>query len=217
MAMKLHFKAAIVTAVVTTLLAPGLRVVAQSAPEAERSMPVAPETTPMAPATMPAEMPSSTIAPDTKAAPNLPSSDQALPKLDAAPYSEPKVSTSSTPTTAATGTPAFTTMVLPKETITGIKTVELASPPIQPMYFTLPIKVAVAKDSAMTSNTPISDRYTDKANWDVKAWAAAVSSCMQQKPKLMRVVGDEQVPFMLNGTEGTIMLNANDKAVCPMS
>jgi hypothetical protein len=108
-------------------------------------------------------------------------------------------------------------MVLPKETITGISSVSLPEPmPVRPAYFTLPIIVKVVKDANIASSTPISDRYTAKATWDVKAWGAAVSSCLQQKPKLVRMVGDEAVPFMLNGTEGTIMLNSSDQAVCPM-
>lgn len=209
--MRFHLTVAIVTVTSAMIAGTASQGIAQSA-----ELPAA---TPMAPTAVP-EMPASgTIAPAAPVQPSdapigTPSSD--LPKLDAVPMqSEPKVSTSSTPA-ASVPSAAVTTMVMPQETITGIKTVGLPVVPVQPIYFTLPIQVAVAKDSSMTSNTPISDRYTDKANWDVKAWAAAVSSCLQAKPKLMRVVGDEQVPFMLNGSEGTIMLNANDKAVCPM-
>jgi hypothetical protein len=138
-----------------------------------------------------------------------------LPELKSVPMPvEPKVSTTSTPT----GNPsaAATTMILPRETITGIKSVDLPAPPIQAAYFTLPIDLRVAKDANIASSTPISDRYTAKGSWDIKAWASAVSGCLQQKPKLVRVVGNDQVPFMLNGSEGTIMLNASDKAVCSM-
>jgi hypothetical protein len=162
------------------------------------------ETLPMptAPMTVPSQMPS-----------QRPPAD--LPELKSVPMPvEPKVSTTSTPT----GNPsaAATTMVLPRETITGITSVDLPAPPIQAAYFTLPIDLRVAKDANIASSTPISDRYTAKGSWDIKAWASAVSGCLQQKPKLVRVVGNDQVPFMLNGSEGTIMLNSSDKAVCSM-
>jgi hypothetical protein len=102
-------------------------------------------------------------------------------------------------------------MVFPQETITGIKTVSLpAYSPIGPAYFTLPIQVEVMKDSSITSNNPISDKNTS----DIQAWASAVQGCLQQKPMLVRVVGDRTVPFMINGSEGTIKINANDRAVC---
>jgi hypothetical protein len=103
------------------------------------------------------------------------------------------------------------TMVFPQETITGIKTVSLPTPsPVGPAYFTLPIQVEVMKDSSITSNNPISDKNTT----DIQAWASAVQGCLQQKPMLVRVVGDRTVPFMINGSEGTIKINANDRAVC---
>jgi hypothetical protein len=130
--------------------------------------------------------------------------------------------------------PAAMTEILPQETITGYTSTELPPPPpVQPIYFTLPIDLMVVKDANITTDTPISDKYTAPETWDVKAWGAAVSSCLQQSPKLVRVVkmksvpapeGEEttvpspmmEVPFMLGGKEGTIMLNANDKSVCPM-
>lgn len=79
-----------------------------------------------------------------------------------------------------------------------------------PAKFTLPIQVAVVKDAAVTSDTPI----TDKMSKDLTAWGAAVSACLQDKPAFVRVVEDKQVPFVVNGTEGKIRLNANDKPVC---
>lgn len=113
--------------------------------------------------------------------------------------------------------PAAMTKVLPEESITGIAVVSMPEPsPIQAGDFTLPIALKVAQDANAVSSTPISDRYTGKANWNLAAWTTAVRSCMQQKPKLVRVVGEQEVPFMLNGEDGTVMLNANGKAVCPM-
>jgi hypothetical protein len=104
---------------------------------------------------------------------------------------------------------------------------------VQPIYFTLPINLMVVKDTNITSDTPISDQYTAKESWDIQAWGSAVSSCLQQSPKLVRVVDmtavpdtardltedepspTEEVPFMVGGKEGTIVENANGKAVCP--
>ncbi|MGI0495202.1 hypothetical protein ACN4EG_25775 [Alkalinema pantanalense CENA528] len=108
--------------------------------------------------------------------------------------------------------PTATTPALEKETITGARSVELPTPPVAPMYFTLPIEVKVVKDTSVTTDTPI----TDKNSKDIAAWAAAVSACLKEKPALVRQVGEEQVPFDVNGTaNGTIKLNANDKPVCP--
>jgi hypothetical protein len=172
-----------------------------------------PSTTPMAPATTPVETPPATELPParTPEVPMQPSTIPTLPSNSApsnpAPYSAPTAVESG----SNSAVPTATTMVLPQETITGIKTVSLPVPmPVRPVYFTLPIQVEVMKDSSITSNNPISDKNTN----DVQAWASAVQGCLQQKPMLIRVVGDKNVPFMINGSEGTIKINANDRAVC---
>lgn len=102
-------------------------------------------------------------------------------------------------------------MVLDNETITGIKETTLPSTGNAPAKFTLPIQVAVVQEPSITSDTPI----TDKNSKDLAAWGAAVSACLQDKPAFVRVVEDQKVPFMINGTEGRIRLNANNKPVCP--
>jgi hypothetical protein len=182
---------------------------AQTLPDAT----TVPSTTPMAPATTPVEMPPATELPParTPEAPMKPSTIPTLPGNSApsnpAPYSAPAAVESG----SNSAVPTATTMVLPQETITGIKTVSLPVPmPVRPAYFTLPIQVEVMKDSSITSNNPISDKNTN----DVQAWASAVQGCLQQKPMLIRMVGDKNVPFMINGSEGTIKINANDRAVC---
>jgi hypothetical protein len=207
-----HFQLTIAAGTAVVLTGFSSAAVAQSVPTQSAPSMEAP-TTPMAPTTLPEATP----AAPTDSIPMPKTQPAELPKLESIPQTpaEPRVSTTSTPA-SVTGA-AVTTMVLPKETITGVSSVSLPEPlPVRAAYFTLPIDVRVVKDSNIASSTPISDKYTDKASWDVKAWAAAVSSCLQAKPKLVRVVGSEQVPFMLNGTEGTIMLNSSDKAVCPM-
>jgi hypothetical protein len=160
-----------------------------------------PETTPMPSLSKPeSEQPAGATTP--------------LPTLETAP-TEPRQA----PAAAAPRgpVPAAMTEVLPQETITGIKTVSLPEPmPIRPAYFTLPIVLKVAQDTSATSTTPISDRYTGKANWNLTAWLSGVRNCLQQQPKMLRVVGDQSVPFMLNGAEGTIMVNADNRAICPM-
>jgi hypothetical protein len=181
---------------------------AQTLPDAST-----PATTPMAPTTTPVEAPPGTELPParTTESPMQPAPLPTLPSNSApsnpAPYSAPAA-----PESAAGGkVPTATTMVLPQETITGIKTQSLPAPlPVGPIYFTLPIQVEVMKDSSITSNHPISDKNTN----DVQAWASAVQGCLQQKPMLVRVVGNQTMPFMINGSEGTIKMNANDRAVC---
>jgi hypothetical protein len=101
-------------------------------------------------------------------------------------------------------------MVLEEETITGIKQVTLPTPPVTPARFTLPMDIKVVQEASVTSNTPI----TDKLSKDLPSWGSAVRACLQDKPTFVRVVGDQQVPFMVNGTEGKIKLNANNRPVC---
>jgi hypothetical protein len=170
--------------------------------------------TPIAPAAAPdlkPEMPKPEMPQSEMSKPEM---SKPLPTLESVPTQPMTTPSAMKPSGPA---PAAMTLVLPQETITGIKTVSLPEPmPIRPAYFTLPIILKVAQDSSATSSTPISDRYTQKASWDINAWAAGVRNCLQQKPKLLRVVGNQTVPFMLDGAEGTIMLNAENKSVCPM-
>jgi hypothetical protein len=214
MVMKLRSYAAIILS--SAVLVAQIPAIAQMAPPTEMKMPktdmeAAP--TPIAPAAVPAEMPEM-AKPEMPKPEVSPEMAKPLPTLDSVPTQPLTTPSEMKPSGPA---PAAMTMVLPQETITGIKTVSLPEPmPIRPAYFTLPITLKVAQDTGSTSSTPISDRYTGKANWDLAAWMSGVRNCLQQKPKLMRVVGDQSVPFMLNGSEGTIMLNADNQAVCPM-
>ncbi len=224
--MKLHFNIAMITVAGLSIL--GSPVMAQSAVEkpttSVEETPVTPTQTPIAPATTPVAPATTPVAPravpmETPEAVPMPKPDRSLPKVEAAPSQPEAVPYRVEPGTTDSGVlkgPGAKTMVLPQETITGIKVVDFGALPVRPVNFTLPMMVAVAKGGG-SSDTPISDRYTAKETWDVKAWGAAISNCLQQKPKLVRVVGDEKVPFMIDGAEGTIMLNANDKSVCAMS
>ncbi len=112
--------------------------------------------------------------------------------------------------------PAFAqtavTDVLYDEAITDIKTHNLPTPPVHPAKFTLPMNIQVVKDAAITTNTPITDQYAT----DLTKWAELVRESLKSKPVLVRVVGDQSVPFIVNGSEGKIKLNANDKPVFPL-
>jgi hypothetical protein len=205
-----HHRQAIALLLSTTAIACLARPTqAQTLPDAN----TVPTTTPMAPTTTPVEAPPATELPPARR-PEVPMQPSTIPTLpnnsapsNPAPYSAPAAGESG----SSGNVPTASTMVLPQETITGIKTVSLPTPlPVGPAYFTLPIQVEVMKDSSITSNNPISDKNTR----DIQAWAAAVQGCLQQKPMLIRVVGDQNVPFMINGSEGTIKINANDRAVC---
>jgi hypothetical protein len=113
-------------------------------------------------------------------------------------------------TTAPTARTA-TTKILPQETVSGVEEYTLPPYPVQPYYYTLPNNVRIAKDTSVTTNTPI----TDTKGKDLAAWSESIRTCLKTNPVLVRVVGDEQVPFLINKTEGSLKLNANDKPVCP--
>lgn len=165
--------------------------------------PVTPETTPTTPST---EMqPPSTPAPSTETQPAVPPTPST-----STPVTSPSAEVNSPSAEVKPTEMTAKTTVLEGETITGIKEVSFPTPPTTPAFFTLPIELRVLKDASVTSNTPI----TDKNSRDLSAWASAVRACAMDKPAFVRVVGDQQVPFMINGTEGKVRLNANDKPVC---
>lgn len=110
----------------------------------------------------------------------------------------------------ASAEPLAVTTSPDKESIVGGRSVDLPTPPVAPIYFTLPIELSIVKDPAVATDTPITDKLTS----DYTAWGAAIRDCYMQKPIFVRKVGDEQVPFVVGGSEGKIKLNANDKPVC---
>jgi hypothetical protein len=103
------------------------------------------------------------------------------------------------------------TPVLPDESITSVPSQKLPIYPVLTSRFTLPIDVRIAKDTSITTDTPITDQYSK----DLTKWSELVRECLKTRPVLVRVVGDETVPFLVNGSEGKLKLNANDKPVCP--
>jgi hypothetical protein len=112
----------------------------------------------------------------------------------------------------AVAAPKATTRVLSSESATGVPSLALPTPPVLPNAFTLPIDVQVAKDDSITSSTLITDKYGIGS--DIKVWGEDVRKCMMATPKMERVVGKTRVPFVINGKEGTLKLNATGKSVC---
>ena len=55
----------------------------------------------------------------------------------------------------ASAAPLAVTTSPDKETIVGGRSVDLPTPPVTPIYFTLPIELSIVKDPAIATNTPI--------------------------------------------------------------
>lgn len=195
-----------------------------ASPDATETAPASTPITPNSTETAPATTPGSTETAPTSTPTTIPTTpDATTPAPDTTTPASP-APTTPVPTTPApaTETPKPTgessstgarTMVLEKETITGVKEVALPTPPVTPAYFTLPITLQVAKEASITSDTPI----TDKLAKDLPNWGAAISACLRDKPAFVRVVDDEQVPFVVGEGEGKVRLNANNKPVCTAS
>lgn len=111
----------------------------------------------------------------------------------------------------AAAVPKAETPVLPRESFVGTPSHTLPTPPVHPALFTLPIDVQVVKDSSITTDTPITDKYGIGS--DIKVWAEDVRKSLYGRPQLVRVAGKDSVPFVINGDKGVIKLNANNRAV----
>jgi hypothetical protein len=111
----------------------------------------------------------------------------------------------------AVAVPKAVTPVLPRESVTGVPSHTLPTPPVHPNAFTLPIDVQIVKNDTITSDTPITDKYGIGS--DIKVWGAEVQKALFARPKLVRVAGKDAVPFVINKDEGAIVLNANGRAV----
>lgn len=111
----------------------------------------------------------------------------------------------------AVAVPKAVTPVLPRETFVSTPSLTLPTPPVMPAAFTLPIDVQIVKNDTITSDTPITD--ANGIGSDIKVWGEAIRKAMYARPKLVRVAGKDAVPFVINGDEGAIVLNANGRAV----
>lgn len=111
----------------------------------------------------------------------------------------------------AVAVPKAVTRVLPRESFIGVPSLTLPTPPVMPPSFTLPIDVQIVKNDTITSDTPITDK--NGIGSDIKVWGAEIQKALFARPKLVRVAGKDAVPFVINGDEGAIVLNANGRAV----
>lgn len=99
-----------------------------------------------------------------------------------------------------------------EETVVGGRDVFLPSKPVTPRRYALPMEINFVTDSAITTDTPITDSLYE----DTAAWAEAVRGCLVQTPILVRETSAGDVPFIVGTTTGTIQLNANGNPVCAL-
>ncbi|MFM9267526.1 hypothetical protein [Tychonema sp. BBK16] len=86
-----------------------------------------------------------------------------------------------------------------------------------PRSFDFPIITNVATDTSITSDFLITDEFRAPATRSeytsaLNTWAAAVKECMVKKPRLIRA--STKNPVLFDGKAGTIVRNANNRAVC---
>ncbi|MCL2934580.1 MAG: hypothetical protein MGG11_20740 [Trichodesmium sp. MAG_R03] len=55
-------------------------------------------------------------------------------------------------------------------------------------------------------------RYRAEYTARIEAWGEEVTECLNQKPQLFRV--STSSPVIINGVEGLIVLNTNNRAIC---
>ena len=138
----------------------------------------------------------------------------------------------------AQANPSIQTPVMPAETIVGYKAANIHTPPILPAYFTLPIQLEVAKNSSITTNTPITDKsplpeFTDRTGdgrlslddipghraattQEMNQWASKIRGCMSEQPQLVRVAMGREIPVQISGKTGHIVRNSSNNFVCPI-
>ena len=100
-----------------------------------------------------------------------------------------------------------------------------------PRKFDFPIITEIDVDNSVRTDSPITDafvnnlpsiptgitldellRYRAEYTAAIEAWGEEVTECLNQKPRLLRVSTGN--PVIINGEEGTIVLNGNNRAVC---
>ena len=86
-----------------------------------------------------------------------------------------------------------------------------------PRAFDFPIITNVATDTSITSDFLITDEFRAPATRSeytsaLNAWSVAVKECMVKKPRLIRA--STKNPVLFDGKAGTIVRNANNRAVC---
>ncbi len=85
---------------------------------------------------------------------------------------------------------------------------------VLPLRFSLPIETVMFQDTKITTNTPITDAIgTTRNASELVRWAEAIGQCLQEKPKLVRVLTGNTI--YINGVEGSIVQNSRGTLVCP--
>jgi hypothetical protein len=98
-----------------------------------------------------------------------------------------------------------------------------------PKAFDFPITTKVTTDTSITTDHLITDQFRPPAipqgltaddvprlraeyTRALSTWGESVRGCLKKQPRLLRVSTGN--PVQLNGTVGTIVRNANNRAVC---
>lgn len=100
-----------------------------------------------------------------------------------------------------------------------------------PRGFDFPIITEIEVDSSVSTDTPVTDifvrnlpplptgitldellRLREQYTRSVEAWGEQVTECLNESPRLIRVSTGS--PVVINGSRGTILLNANNRAIC---
>lgn len=100
-----------------------------------------------------------------------------------------------------------------------------------PRAFDFPIKTKVQSDTSITTNSIRTDAFVNNLpaipngitlddiprirgeySQALKAWGESITECFNSKPLLIRESSGS--PVLIDGQEGTIVTNANGRAVC---
>jgi len=100
-----------------------------------------------------------------------------------------------------------------------------------PRGFDFPIITEIEVDGSVRTDTPVTDifvrnlpsvpsgitldellRLRAQYTRGIEAWGEQVTECLNDSPRLIRVSTGS--PVIINGSRGTIVLNANNRAIC---
>lgn len=98
-----------------------------------------------------------------------------------------------------------------------------------PKIFDFPIVTKITTDTSITSDHLITDQFRVPAvpqglsaadvprlrseyTQALSTWGESIRECLKKQPRLLRVSTNN--PVLINGKEGTIVRNANNRSVC---
>ena len=86
-----------------------------------------------------------------------------------------------------------------------------------PKAFDFPIITNVATDTSITTDYLITEQFRAPAGRTeytgaLTSWATSIRECLAKQPRLIRKTTGN--PVLINGREGTIVRNANNRAIC---